>query len=270
MTLRSSSRFNEFSETAQIVNQTSLGPMNFRDFISKHSPNKPFSSRLLFELDEEKKSVISLGNLLTKTDEMGEEIRHLKKVIVNLEEEKTQLLRYKNQAYKSKSEYNSLERENDKLKKEIEIAREEITEMDNNRKLEMEKLKKSFDEMDELLIKEKEEHKTEEEELLGRIAQLESKLEIAELKIKEMTDDLNKLNQLKDDAKKLKEKLDLCKKRENDNNEIYNKTNRDLKVNNDKLEKTVENLIIENNKLKVLLEDEKHSVNYGIINRMNY
>eukprot|EP00826_Nyctotherus_ovalis_P054600 TRINITY_DN7160_c0_g2_i1.p1 TRINITY_DN7160_c0_g2~~TRINITY_DN7160_c0_g2_i1.p1 ORF type:complete len:198 (-),score=56.08 TRINITY_DN7160_c0_g2_i1:255-848(-) len=187
---------------------------------------------------------------------MSEEIRRLKKVIAGLEEENTQLQQYKDQVANLRITLNFLERENSKFKKELDFAKSEIAEMDINRKVEMEKLKSSFDEMDELLLKEKDNHRMEEEKLLNIISQLEMNLRLSEEKEQSLKLASEKINRLKKDKEKLQEKIAEYKQNET----IYNRLKLELKARNDELANEVENLTIENTKLKNILEHEKDEV----------
>ena len=264
MTLKTSSSFtnDEFQQTKVLTAQIATEPLSLGRFSSKDSPEE--SIRTFLQLEDEKKSVISLGNYINKTDAMGEEIRQLKKLLAELKQENSQLVQYKDQVKNLRNIIGSLEKENAKLHKELEFAKSEIDEMDANRKIEMEKVKSSFDEMDELLIKEKKSHRMEEEKLLNIISQLEANLRLSEKGELNAKNTLDDLNQLKKSKKKIQDQLNEYKQHAN----VHNRVKLELKAKNDELANKVENLSAENTKLKALLEHEKTEVIFYLYPRI--
>eukprot|EP00826_Nyctotherus_ovalis_P007431 TRINITY_DN11859_c0_g1_i4.p1 TRINITY_DN11859_c0_g1~~TRINITY_DN11859_c0_g1_i4.p1 ORF type:complete len:229 (+),score=59.33 TRINITY_DN11859_c0_g1_i4:179-865(+) len=198
---------------------------------------------------------------------MNEELRNQREAIADLEEEKNQLLAYKEQTEELRNDYFGLRSENSELSKELDRAHEEIESMKCTRKAEMEKLKNSFDEMDELLEKEKEAHKAEEQKLLAVISGLEVKCKSASEEIvkrnSKLEEYLDKLGKCKENEKGFQEAIKNNKRREI---ELKNQLSKvkgsisELQAKNKELVNMIEKISADNDALKLQTETEKKKV----------
>ena len=220
------------------------------DFISL---SKKAINKYSANLNDDRESIIDLGKLIDKVDAMSEELRRQRKIIVDLEDEKAQLLEYRER----------LNDENTELKDELRRTNKMLVDMEYARKLEMEKLKSSFDEMDELLEKEKDAHRIEEDKLKRIISNLEIKYKETNDMNKKEEGHLEKLKKLKENEKKLQENINNLKKRESEAKFQCNRNKSvllDLQNRNKELMNMMEKMGTENDRLKSLLETEQKKV----------
>ena len=134
------------------------------------------SHRLKAELDQDKQSVQELEHIIAKVDALSEELKVKRRQIMDLENDKAQLLGVKDQLLATNRERDFLARDNEKLKGEIKMIKEELGEIKRKKQSETDKYKKSFDEMDALIEKEREAHRMEEENLKQLNQQLQNQL----------------------------------------------------------------------------------------------
>jgi chromosome segregation ATPase len=215
---------------------------------------------------------MDLSKLISKADKMSEEIRAQRNAIKNLEEENAKLLEYKEKVKQLKSECDYLARENSKLQQEKNMNGNQITEIEEAHQLELEKLKRSFDEMDELLQQEKTIHKKEEEKLLNTINQLNNKLNETHMNIENKGREermlMEKVDELKESNKKLKENITSYKKKETNNKSLLAKskeTIKELQLKNRELTEVIESANLEKAKLQALIEHEREKVFFSCI-----
>eukprot|EP00826_Nyctotherus_ovalis_P024909 TRINITY_DN19222_c0_g1_i2.p1 TRINITY_DN19222_c0_g1~~TRINITY_DN19222_c0_g1_i2.p1 ORF type:complete len:340 (-),score=116.65 TRINITY_DN19222_c0_g1_i2:517-1386(-) len=223
--------------------------------------------RLRLELDKEERSIMDLGKLISKADRMSEEVRVQRNTIRELEEENAKLVGCKEKVKQLKNECDFLAKENSKLQQELSITQSHIREIEEGHQTELEKLKHSFDEMDELLQHEKNSHKKEEEKLRDTISQLNSKLNevYVDIENKGRSERMRneKIDELKESNKKLKENLGSYKKRETNNKALLAKskeTIKELQLKNRELTDVIESTSLEKAQLQALLEHEKEKV----------
>ena len=160
-----------------------------------------------------------------------------------------------------------MKNENASLKEEIKALKIDIIETERKKKLDTDKFKKSFDEMDYLLGKEKEVHKMEEEKLLAIVTELEEKLKITEdVLIEKQKGEkfyAEEITVTKEAKRKLLGDLDAGKKRELEFEVLYKKsrgTISELQANNRELTEFAEKTATENTNLKKMMEEEKDKV----------
>jgi len=206
-------------------NDPDLSISDLKQNIAPYQSKANISLKLKAELENEKKSVSDLSKLIAKVDTMSEELRKQRKIISDLEDERIKLLDYKNQANSLKSELNFFKTENGNLKEELKSYKNDIEEIERRRKAEIEKYRKSFDEMDDLLEKEKEAHRIEEEKLVSIITNLEEKLKscnsIIEEKDRNAKFIFEELSLHKESKQKFVENIENCKRRELELESLY-------------------------------------------------
>jgi len=216
--------------------------------------------------DNDRESVVDLGRLIAKVDAMSEEMKRQREVIADLEEEKNQLLKYKKQVEGLRNECFTLRNENSELRNTLNKANKKINDIEYTRKIEIEKLKNSFDEMDELLEKEKEAHKIKEQKLMTIINSLEAKYKSTTEEIikrnQKQDEYMSKLSMHKENEKKLQDSVKNSKKREMELKNQLNKITKELQAKNKELLNMVEKIGSDNDGLKLQIEAEKKKVHF--------
>ena len=163
---------------------------------------------LASELEKEEESIMKLEKLTNKVDKMGEEIRRLREIVNQLNDDKAKLMPYKEKVKEYIKKYDNIENYKNEI---IQKHKNEIILMKKQHQNELEEIKKSFDEMDGLLIIEKRTHNKEAKELKGRICQLEGELKETKFALEEENkitrEYINKLDKLKEANIKLKAKV---------------------------------------------------------------
>ena len=220
------------------------------------------------ELDYERQHVKDLGNMMTKIDNLGEELRAKKKLIAELETEREQLLPYKEQYLIMKTNYEKEKMEIKRLNLECEKIKHELNEVTKKKYSELEKMKRNVGDLEQRVMTEKTARKTDEERMYEIIENLtnknkmlinslnEEKLEREKL-VKKVND---QTNQYKLNRQKFEETIDDAKKREIELNSIIDKAResiKDIEMENNELRKNLNICIDEREQLKNLLENEK-------------
>lgn len=134
-------------------------------------------SRLRSELDQDKQSVRELEQIIGKVDSLSEELRLKRKQIADLETERNALLQSRDKMLEIARERDMILAENRRLETQMGQLRAELSELKQRRQIENEKCKRSFDEMDALVEKEREAHRVQEEALRQANAELVQKVQ---------------------------------------------------------------------------------------------
>lgn len=270
------STFSNAKSVVPVMPITAREPIITRDYSKSAIPTRGFLLIGLFyigkskgiELDKEKQHVKDLSELISKIDNLAEELRAKKKIIAELEGEKSHLLNFKEQymvmktdSEKSRADFRKSEQENEKLK-------QELSQISQKRQNELEKLKKHIEDMENRFNNEKEAHKNEENRLRETILNIEQKN-------KSLVDALNEAHMEKErfesinseqiigyqnTKKKLFETIENSKKKEElQNQEISSlrKTIEDIELLKKDLEKKLEAYMKEANYFKESFDNEK-------------
>ena len=155
-------------------------------------------------------------------DTLSEELRVKRKQITDLETERGQFLQYREQLLGAIHEKDALASENKKIREDLMQTQEELADIKKKRQIETDKFKKSFDEMDSLIEKEREAHKLEEDKLKQINKQLENKIVLLTSSLDEFNNERSQFEKLsmqqleshKESKRQLMEGVERAKQRE--------------------------------------------------------
>ncbi len=134
------------------------------------------SSRLRSELDSDSLSIQAIRKATEKVDALSAELKNKRRELGQIQAEKAQLLEYRDQFFKATDERDQAVSECEKLRSELQQTGELLADLKLKREAEMAKYKSSFDDMDALLVKERETHKSAEDALIKQLRQQEEKI----------------------------------------------------------------------------------------------
>jgi len=169
-------------------------------------PLAKITNHLKTELSRDKEAANELNLIIAKLDSLSEELKARHKQISRLESDKTQLLAIKDQFADVNKEREKLVRDNNKLTKELRSLEREIEKMKSMRQIEAEKYKSSFDKMDELIEKEREAHRLEEQKLREANIELQIHLQHSNSLLEKMQNESYSKEKCSKELKKEQEK----------------------------------------------------------------